>query len=213
LRTVLRAQPGERLLLLDGAGAAAEAELLPGDDRRRGPLGCRIVERRQQAPPSTRLHLFLAPPRPKPMSLLVRQATELGVWAVHPLLTTRGVSKPAAEAVAGWEEDARQACKQSGNPWLPAISPPRPLAAVLAAGPPPGYLGCPATAAAGPTAWPVAGIPDIALWIGPEGGFTAAEEAAILAGGAVPLTIGRHILRVETAVVAALALLIERTSP
>ena len=48
---------------------------------------------------------------------------------------------------------------------------------------------------------------DVTLLVGPEGGFTEQEEAAALAAGALPLSMGPRVLRTETAGLAALAIL------
>ncbi len=181
--------------------------------RRREPVDCRVTERRTHAAPDHRLCLYVAPPRNRQMSQLVRQATELGVWAIRPVLAERAASRPPASAVDGWQEDARQACKQSGNPWVPLISPPEELMSVVSGNPPPGYLGAVPTSAAAAPEVSVGEQGEVALWIGPEGGFTPEEEAAILATPAEPLQVGDWILRVETAVVAALAALYERWRP
>jgi 16S rRNA (uracil1498-N3)-methyltransferase len=209
LRTVLRAREGDRLWLLDGAGATAHATLLPAaTQRRREAAVCRIDERCVHPHPARRLVLCVAPPRAKAMDLLVRQATELGVAELGRGGAARGPPRPDADAIPGWLATAREACKQSGNPWLPQLHPPAPLAAVLAAAPPCHYLGClPEELPAAPAA-PLTPAADLALWIGPEGGFTPAELAALAAAGARPLCLGPYVLRVETAVAAGLAVLL-----
>ena len=198
LRTVLRDADGS-VVLLDGMGTVATATLLPDQNRRRARL--RILERRQMPEPKLKLHLYVAPPRSKLMSQLVRQTTELGVWAIHPIITDRSVADPKSEAQS-WTAQAREAIKQSGNPWLPKLLPPRPFRDALAEAPP-GWVGAPAylqpnTRISRPTA------PEQAVWIGPEGGFSDMEIAA-LSERAYPVPVGDWILRVETAAVAVIA--------
>lgn len=214
LRTVLRARDGMEVELLDGAGRRAQAAVI-ADAARRGPVSVRVQACRQHPRPALRLVLYVAPPRARLMDGLVRQATELGVWAIQPVLTEYAVATPSAKAVDGWLQQARDACKQSGNPFLPAIRPPLKLDQALSPSTPPGYI-----------AWldpdshvPAEGHPsaelvgELAVWIGPEGGFTPDEARAIRAHRASPLGLGPWILRVETAVVAALALLQAQAPP
>ena len=207
LRTVLRARDGQTVELLDGVGGRATATVVP-DNARRGPVSLRLHALSRQPEPPVRPVLYVAPPRAKLMDHLLRQATELGLWCLRPIITERSVATPPDAAVAGWLDTAREACKQSGNPWLPTIEPPRKLADALSADPPGGYI-----------AWldpqdsrPGAARPDVAvgeqaIWIGPEGGFSPEEAEAICRAGARPIGLGPHILRTETAVVAALALM------
>lgn len=206
LRTVLRARVGELIGLLDGHGGRGEAELVDLGGRR-GAATVRLRRVEHLALPSVRLVLYVAPPRNKLMDQVVKQATELGVAEIRPILTERAVAHPDRDALAGWQADAREACKQSGNPWLPLIAPPEKLAAVLAPGPCPGYIGRMDGGDPAPGTGSPAHDGRIALWIGPEGGFTDAEVEAIAAAGAAPLRLGPWILRVETAVVAGLAVL------
>jgi 16S rRNA (uracil1498-N3)-methyltransferase len=207
LRTVLRARDGQAVELLDGLGGRARAEVLP-DPVRRGPVCVRILEFQRRPMPARRPVVYVAPPRAKLMDVLVRQATELGVWAIRPVVTERSVATPPASAVAGWLDGAREACKQSGNPWLPSIAPPRILAEALSSAPSGGYIAWLDPDSSVPASHrPTAGAGEIPIWIGPEGGFSPAEAEAIRAAGAQPIGLGPHILRTETAVIAALALL------
>ena len=193
LRTVLR-NAGGRVEILDGQGTRATAEIVPDSNRRRA--RCRVLSRTNEPQPSVRLHLYVSPPRAKQMSQLVRQATELGIWSIRPIITERSVADPKGSA-ASWLAQAREALKQSGNPWLPQLHSPVEFAVALADAPP-GWTGAPAyLEQRRPDT--ITG-PDQAIWIGPEGGFTEAENKA-LAAVTCPVTVGDWILRVETAVV------------
>ena len=206
--TVLRLRPGDPLELLDGGGAIAQAELLetPGA-RRRELLHCRILDRRQIAPPVRRLHLFIAPPKGKLMHQIVRDATELGIWSITPIVCRFSVSDPAGkDPETIWHAHAAEACKQSGNPFMPKLHPAQSFTAALAAAPAAGCFGAiPRFAAATQPSLPTSG--DLAVWIGPEGGFSDEEHQAMLAKGMVPLAASPWILRVETAVAAVLGAL------
>jgi 16S rRNA (uracil1498-N3)-methyltransferase len=204
--TVLRLRPGDRLELLDGKGAIAQAELLePAPEaRRRDPLHCRILDRRQIPEPGRRLHLFIAPPKGRLMHQIVRDATELGAWSITPVICRFSVSDPLGkDPETIWGADIAEACKQSGNPFMPKLHPPQSFAAALATAPLAGCFGAvPRVATAPPAPLPSGG--DLAIWIGPEGGFSDEEHQALLDKGFVPLAASPWILRVETAVAAVL---------
>ncbi len=201
---VLRLGPGDRIDLLDGAGTRAEAVLTAaGAGRRFEGMACRVTARQAVPAPALRVRLYLAPPRARLMGDAVRIATELGVRRLTPILCRYSVSRPDAAAAAGWLQDAEAAMKQSGNPFRPRIDPPRDLAAALRDAAEPGVFGAVPRAGA-PVVAPAAVGGDVGLWIGPEGGFTDEEEAALAGHGLAPLSVGPWILRVETAVPALL---------
>lgn len=214
---VLRGRAGDELTLLDGKGMVARGRLLPWDGGQKPKqIDCVVSERRLMPPQRLRCTLFISPPRQKGMAQIVRQTVELGVAEIVPVLAENSVARPDVDAVANWSAAAREACKQSGNPYLPTIHEPLSFAAALRETRAPGFVGY---AASGNEAnsieqQEVSAMPAslrqlqgerIDLWIGPEGGFTADEIAAIIAKGIIPMAIGPYTLRVETAVVACLA--------
>jgi len=135
------------------------------------------------------------------MDAVLRTATELGVRRVSPILCRYGVAKPDSDKDS-WQQTLIAACKQSGNPFLPTISPPinfhQALARHDAAA---GFFGAIPRVNDQPSQ-PGQLLPQsaISLWIGPEGGFCPEEDAALRTAGLRALTIGPWILRVETAV-------------
>lgn len=115
---ILRAAPGDVVELLDGRGRIADAEVKPGRL-----LTVRKI--RQAEIPPRRIHLYIAPPRRQKMDAVLREATELGVWRIVPVICEFSVSEPDAASVAGrWTDAMFEACKQSGNPFLPATCSP-----------------------------------------------------------------------------------------
>lgn len=203
--TVLRSRVGDALTLLDGAGTVAEAEVAELAGGRRPEVVCRIGTRRVLSPPALRVRLYVAPPRGKTSGLVLRMATELGVWRITPILCEYGVARPEGDK-ASWRAELVAACKQSGNAFVPEMDAPVAFADALAQAVEPGVFGAvPRTGSPGENEVPTTG--ELGLWIGPEGGFSAAEEEALHASRFVPLTVGRWILRVETAVPALLGYL------
>jgi len=146
------------------------------------------------------------------LELVVEKATELGVAEIRPLATARAVvDRVNHDRLAAIATEAAEQCERLT---VPAIAPLRPLDAVLAEriSDRPLYAAverADATALAAAVAAHGAGD----LLIGPEGGFTAAERAALAATpGVVAVSLGPRILRAETAAIAGLALLALRMS-
>ena len=204
---VLRLSIGESLTLMDGLGHTATA-VVETISRRGSELVCKVDEVLQASKLRYGIRLYLAPPRAKIMELVVRFATELGVARITPILCQYGVSKPDGSKES-WLQTAIVAMKQSRNPWLPLLDEPVTFNAALASATECSFLGAvPAMATTcsppNPEACRQKGV---ALWIGPEGGFSPDEEKAIMGQGACPLTVGPCVLRVETAVPALLGAL------
>ena len=197
---ILRARPGETVALLDGHGAIGTAVV--ESDRR-----LRLESKRMVPPPARRLHLYFAPPKKQKLDALLKQAVELGVFELVPVLCERSVVQPGESSVAGrWMDLLFEACKQSGNPFLPAVASPLPFAVALARA----RENCSALVVGSNRTgeFPELGdASDVAFFVGPEGGFTDAETDAMFAAGAIPLRIGGWTLRVETAAIAGLGVL------
>jgi 16S rRNA (uracil1498-N3)-methyltransferase len=198
-QTVLRVRVGDLVGLLDGEGVAATAEIT-GIGGRRDPVVYTVLERRELDPPTPAIHLHIAPSRTKGMNAVIRQATEMGIASVTPVITERSVSKPDDQTLGAWRNQAVEACNQSGNPFLPELHPPTPLAVALASAVPGYYGAVPEDTGNGPDhQTPLTSHQALALFIGPEGGFTD-DEIALLNSRLQPLCVGPYILRVETAV-------------
>lgn len=207
LAGVLRAQAGQRIGLLDGAGRTGEAEVVAPHKKH---TRIRILSR-QQAPANVpRRILAQALVREQQMDWLIQKAVELGVHEIWPLQTDHAVVKVRAEdggkKVARWQSVALAACKQSGNPWLPTIRPVQKLAGALAGLPPAPAAACFGALQSGAMPLPAyltglrqAVCSTITMFIGPEGDFSQAEVAAMLAAGVQPVTFGPLIFRVGTA--------------
>ena len=201
----LRAAPGERCLLMDGRGHIGEAEVAPHRT-----LILRSVE--TVPPPSgAKLHLYIAPPRRQKMDQILKQCTELGIARIVPMICTRSVSLPDDDSVNGrWTELMFEACKQSGNAFLPAtVSPMRFEDAVADS------LRCCEARFYGSVESVAAddaphSCVSAAWFVGPEGGFTETEEALMRSSGFLGLHFGNWTLRVETAAVCGTAILMDQ---
>ena len=203
---VLRLVEGQPVVLLDGRGGCADAVVAEaGAGRRRhGVVRCRIGSLVCHPRPSPEMALYVAPPRGRGMGQIVRQAIELGVTRIVPILCRYGVSRPRHARTDSWEQDAVAALKQSGNPWLPVVEPSCDFAAALECCRGTVFYGAvprhPGSADGGELRGNA-----FAVWIGPEGGFHEDELTALCQHGGAPVCVGPHILRVETAVCAVLS--------
>ena len=210
---VLRRQPGDRVRLFNGT----DGEWLGAIEALRRDRGSfRLLEQVRPAEPEPGPMLVFAPLKRDATDLVVRMATELGAAALAPVITERS---NAARINAGrWQAIAIEAAEQCERLSLPAIAelvrlpdllggwnPQRPLlAAIERAGE--RDAGQPVSIAT----WRARAEPLVqpGLLIGPEGGFSDAELHSLRACRfVVPISLGRRILRAETASLAALAAL------
>jgi len=152
------------------------------------------------------------------MDWLIEKAVELGVNAVAPLQTERAVvrlsGERAAKRVQHWQALVQAACEQCGRARVPVVAPVATLREWLAAGQSnaaPRVLLSP-RGTQSLTQWAVQSRTriegsGIVLLIGPEGGLSPDEEALAEAAGFLPLTLGRRILRTESAALVAVSAL------
>ncbi len=199
LFVTLRGRPGERVALLDGNGVSAEAEILAG--RR-----LRVVARAPHAPPASRVHLFCASPRRRELDLILKQAAETGAASVNLIECDRSVAAPDGGAAERWRGIVIEGCKQSRNFFAPALGGPEPLAAaVRRAGAAGMRMLFGSVSATGNRPRGLSG--DVALFLGPEGGFTPDEEAFMRENGVEGWNFSPNVLRLETAAACGVALL------
>jgi 16S rRNA (uracil1498-N3)-methyltransferase len=198
--TVRRAEPGREVQLVDGAGTRATGQLSRGNANAWS-VTIGEVYREPRPVPVT---LAVGAGDRDRFGLLVEQATQLGVTRVVPLLTehTAGVSTRLREGhLDRLRRRAREALKQCGAAWAPEIADPQDLATFLS------DLPAGARWLADPDGGSRPGLdPAVPLTVavGPEGGFTIAEQRALRGAGFLLVRLGRHLLRFETAALAAL---------
>jgi len=201
---VMRAKQGDGVLLFNGRDGEWLARLTEVSKR-----SCMLVcERRfavQEDVPD--VWLVFAPIKKTPSDYLVQKATELGVRRLQPVITNRTiVSRVNRERM---QANAVEAAEQSGRLSVPEIGEAQPLTDVLARWPDERRLVfCDEAGEAAPIAGVLAGASDgpWAILTGPEGGFDPGEREAIRSRSfVVPVSLGRRILRADTAALAALA--------
>ncbi|OGU03632.1 MAG: hypothetical protein A2085_00655 [Gemmatimonadetes bacterium GWC2_71_10] len=199
---VRRVADAATIRLLDGRGGVATARVTVEKDR----ATARIVATTTVAqPPATEL-IVGSGDRDRFLDL-VEKATELGATRIVPVVTER-VQGVATRFAAGHVDKAlkraREALKQCGAAWAPAVVAPVVLADALKGPAPRGMSRFIADSEGEPL--PALRERDGVQWaIGPEGGFTEAERVVLAGAGFRPVALGRSTLRYETAALAALA--------
>ena len=211
---VRRLRVGEVLVVTDGTGQAARAEVL---EVARGSLVLGVLDRWSEPDPQPRLVVVQALAKGDRGETAVETLTEVGVDVIVPWAAARSVTRWSAErapkALERWRSAARESAKQSRRVWWPEMRPLATTADVVA------ILGGAALAlvlhegADEPLARaevPPAGL--VVLVVGPEGGITPEERAAFTAAGARPVSLGATVLRTSTAGTAAVAVVLARTA-
>jgi 16S rRNA (uracil1498-N3)-methyltransferase len=217
LFTVLRGGREHALTLVDGRGHRFTAAAA-GQERRRARVRITAIEvaAAEVAPP--RLYLACAVVKGKRFEWALEKAVEMGAHGIMPLHCEFGVVSPRSGKQERWTTILRAALKQSGRAWLPhlyGMMDPAAALTLCGTGPiaygavpgPDDAGGTPLVGSAGDVGEAADPPATLSIFIGPEGGWSPGETDALEAAGAVPVNLGPHVLRTETAAVAGLALL------
>lgn len=195
---VKRLQTGERLRVIDGEGHARWAEIT-GIDKRAARLA--LGEPAPANEPVVAVEIFVAAPKPDRASWLVEKVTEIGVVAIHFISTDREARSIERAQLGRLQRIAISAVEQSGRSRVPTITlagdAGEALTRARAAGLPIAVLDS-AGAAPGDIA---AGADRVALFIGPEGGWSPDERRRFHDLEVAVWSLGATVLRVETAAV------------
>jgi 16S rRNA (uracil1498-N3)-methyltransferase len=206
---VKRLQPGEQVQVGDGRGSVAGATVRRVERNR---IELDIDWRRVDPPADPRVVVVQALPKGERAELAVELLTELGADEIVPWSAANSVARwdgeRAAKGVERWQRTAREATKQSRRAWIPTVgalaSTEQVAARVRAAA---AAFVLHEDAEAGLRTFPLPGTGELVLVVGPEGGITDAERAALIAAGAACVRLGPEVLRTSTAGGAALAAL------
>jgi 16S rRNA (uracil1498-N3)-methyltransferase len=196
---VRRLGAGDVVVVFDGRGSAADAALTGERDRDGAPM-VRVGAARSVPRPEPDVVAGVAPPKGDRWSTALDMLGQLGVRAVVPIDAEHGVVDAAGINRARAERILLEAAKQSRAGWTCELGSHEGLAAFVARMVADGRAVFLADQGGAPM--PAALPARVAFAVGPEGGFTADESAAAVAAGAVPVSIGSQVLRVETAAVA-----------
>jgi 16S rRNA (uracil1498-N3)-methyltransferase len=206
LAGVLRAKPGQAVVLCTGAGTDYDAVITAvGKDAVEFSLG---APRKSAAEPALWAEVFIGMAKGERMDYAVQKAVELGASAIWPFYSAHSVVKPKNDdaKTQRFSRIARAAAQQSGRGILPAVHPPLDFAGVLqqAAQCRHGLFFYEEGGAALRTVL-LGGETSLALITGPEGGFSPGEAALARQAGFATVGLGPRILRCETAPAAVLA--------
>ena len=212
LRNVLRLKPGDPVLTFNGHDGEWRAALSDGGKRA---LFLALEEPSRTQTAALDLHYWFAPLKHARLDYMVQKAVEMGVSRLQPVLTQHG--QVARLNLERMRANTIEAAEQCGILTLPDITAPLAIDRLIAERDPArllvfcdedAELKDPIAALAGARRDAGLGPPPLAVLVGPEGGFAAAERAALMRlPNVVQLALGPRILRADTAAVAALALI------
>ena len=230
LRQVLRAKPGEKVLISDGEGTDYEctvSEVHDADGCAEAEMSAEevllhidFVEEMHELPAD--IYLFQGLPKQDKMELIVQKAVELGAHAVIPLETKNTVvkldEKRAAKKVERWQAIAEAAAKQSKRSIIPEVMPVMSFKEAVAFAKTLDIRLMPYELAENMayTREVLAKIEpgqSIGIFIGPEGGFAEEEVELALNSQMETITLGKRILRTETAGMTVLSILMYLLEP
>lgn len=208
LTRVLRVEAGERYEISDNE----RVYLAEVETARKSQVVFRVVETLPAEPEGISITLIAALIKFDHFEWMLEKATELGVSTIVPIETDRsdyGLEKAAQKRHVRWERIVLESSQQSRRTRLPMVERPTTFSQVLARpadlrvfldeepGAPPLLQVLPGSRNA---------TDHVAVMLGPEGGWTDRERTSTAEAGWKPVSLGRQILRAETAAIAALAI-------
>lgn len=211
---VLRLKSGHEVAALDNRGKEYRVELTSVEAGAvegvvRSVSDC-------QAEPAVKMVLYLCLTQREKFEWMLQKCTEVGAAGFVPVIAARSLVQRGAghdEKHERWKRILKEAAEQCGRGLIPTLTAPQDFAGALALAQNhpvklmayEGEQTTPLTSATG-----LADAHEVALLIGPEGGFTTEEVGQAVRAGFTPVTLGRRILRMETAAVVGAALVLHR---
>lgn len=215
IRNVLRMKEGEKIALRDGCDG--KRYLCSIETFREEEICCKICEiEKSSAELPSKVYLFQGLPKSDKMEMIIQKAVELGVYEVIPVACRRAVvkldEKKERSKLARWQGIAEAAAKQSKREIIPQIKNVMSFQEAMA------YSRCAKARVIPYELWEgmnktreiLGGLKpsqDVAVFIGPEGGFAEEEIQCAMQEGILPVTLGKRILRTETAGLAVLSII------
>ncbi len=217
IRNVLRMKPGGRLIVSGAGSIEYLCEIREFDGER---VILDIVEKRcENRELGASICLFQGLPKGDKMELIIQKCVELGVHEIVPVAMKRSVvkldGKKSEAKTARWQAVSESAAKQSGRSVIPRVHMPMSYEDALKYAASMDVRLIPYELAEGMEATREAvesvrtGM-SVAVFIGPEGGLELSEVEAAKAAGAIPISLGKRILRTETAGMALMSVLAYR---
>lgn len=201
LYDVLRLCHGDQFIAMNGQGQLWLAELLASPDR--ATVIQALIEQTELTVP---VMLLAAPPKGNHFDQVVRSSTELGVSSIVPLISQRTLLKPSPHKIQRWRRIAIEAAEQSRRQMIPQVLDPIAFADVITdADFQHSHCWQKYICTVDPSAVKFlkclsnASISGMTVMVGPEGGWTKAEERQAQAAGYQSVSLGRRTLRAVTA--------------
>ena len=212
---VKRLVAGDGVELLDGRGMIASG-VVENEGGGRGGRGAvlrvRVVAVEVAKPMRPRVSVWSAAPKGDRLAGMIEQLAQVGAHSWGMLETSRGVVTPREAKIDRLRRVAAESAKQCGRAFELVIhEAPMTIAGVISAGPKGTVMVADAGGGGVDAALGAAvrgGADEVALVVGPEGGLTSEELAALDGGGAARVSLGPYILRIETAAVVGAAVLV-----
>jgi len=208
IKDVLRMKVGDDLELLDGCGTIYSSKVL---EIQKDKVVCDILSNRtEEKAPKVKVTIAQCLPKAKKMDLIIQKCTELGAATIIPTLSERSISK--ADKLERWKKIAKESAEQSGRSTIPEIYPLLKFKDVLKESKNYDLALIPWELEQSNTLKNSLIFPDnpslsLIFLIGPEGGFSQSEVNEATTAGFKPVSLGKRILRTETAGMAMLAML------
>ncbi|MCX5657887.1 MAG: RsmE family RNA methyltransferase [Candidatus Omnitrophica bacterium] len=211
LRDVLKYQEEDEIFAFDGEGSLYRGMV--------GKIGkenvrVKILEVSKEEKPLRRVILVQAIPNKKSMDYIVEKATELGVDKIIPVITSRTISLPPRDKqtklIGCWRKVALEASRQSKRLFLPEIKGIKNFKEVISSIPSESSLLIPHLGRENKELKKINWSnlkKNIFVFIGPEDDFSEEEVSAAEKMGAIPVSLGKNVLKVETAAYYALSVL------
>ncbi len=215
IRNVLRMNPGEEVNVTDGIGEKVYRCAIAAIGEDTVELNIMWAQEKGMELPS-KIYLFQGLPKSDKMELIIQKAVELGVYEIIPMATARAVvkldQKKAAAKVKRWQAISESAAKQSKRLLIPEVKEPVKFSEALKLASDLDVRLIPYELAEGMDGTrriiqSVKPGQSVAVFIGPEGGFEEAEVELAKEAGFQAITLGRRILRTETAGMTVLSIL------
>lgn len=207
IKNVLRMKPGEEIAVSNGMDGKEYRCGIEEYTEEEVVCGLRFIKEDGVELPS-RIYLFQGLPKADKMELIIQKAVELGVYEIIPVACGRSVvkldEKKAKSKLARWQGIAEAAAKQSKRGIIPEMKHVMSMKEAIAYAKDIDVKLIPYELAENmnKTKEIINGIEpgqSIAIFIGPEGGFEEKEIADAMEQGVIPITLGKRILRTETA--------------
>lgn len=210
ISSVLRMREGEELVVVDGTGfeIVSVVSSVSKDEviLRAVSLSACVSES------PCKITLYQSVSKGERMDLTIQKSVELGVYRIVPVFSSRCVVRPGKDSkIDRWQKIALEAARQSGRGIIPEVASPMSFKEALADSADKDIRLFPWEEEHGRTLKQEIAdktFSSAAVFIGPEGGFSSEEAALAASAGLSPVTLGKRILRTETAGPAVLAMML-----